>query len=101
MAEARAKRKGVAVHAEGPEGIRNALAADIHSLEHGWFLDEKCVDHMIKHGIWWVPTSLAVVVAFAAYSDELAKGLRRLIKAVTPGLPDLVPRRYADKYESA
>src|SRR5262249_47042979 len=56
VAEARAKRKGVAVHAEGVEGIRNALAADIHSLEHGWFLDERCVDHMIKHGIWWVPT---------------------------------------------
>jgi imidazolonepropionase-like amidohydrolase len=54
--EARAKRKGVAVHAEGLAGIRNALDADIHSLEHGWFLDERCVDHMIKHGTWWVPT---------------------------------------------
>ncbi len=52
-------------------------------------------------GIWWVPASLAVVVAFAAYSDELAKGLRRLIKLITVGLPDLLPRRYADKYESA
>ncbi len=56
VAEARAKRKGVAVHAEGLEGIRNALTADIHSLEHGWFLDEQCVDAMIKRGIWWVPT---------------------------------------------
>lgn len=56
VAEARAKRKGVAVHAEGLAGIRNALVADIHSLEHGWFLDESCVDHMIKHGTWWVPT---------------------------------------------
>ncbi len=56
VAEARAKRKGVAVHAEGLDGIRNALTADIHSLEHGWFLDEQCVDAMIKRGIWWVPT---------------------------------------------
>jgi imidazolonepropionase-like amidohydrolase len=56
VAEARAKRKRVAVHAEGLEGIRNALAADIHSLEHGWFLDERSVDHMIERGIWWVPT---------------------------------------------
>jgi imidazolonepropionase-like amidohydrolase len=56
VAEARAKGKGVAVHAEGLAGIRNALVADIHSLEHGWFLDESCVDHMIKHGTWWVPT---------------------------------------------
>jgi imidazolonepropionase-like amidohydrolase len=60
VTEAAAKRKRVAVHAEGLEGIRNALQGDIHSLEHGWFLDEKCVDSMIKRGIWWVPT-LALV----------------------------------------
>ena len=60
VTEAAAKRKRVAVHAEGIEGIRNALQGDIHSLEHGWFLDEQCVDSMIKRGIWWVPT-LALV----------------------------------------
>jgi lipopolysaccharide export system permease protein len=52
-------------------------------------------------GIWWAPAGLAAVVAFATYSDELAKGLRRLIKLISVGLPDLLPRRYADKYESA
>jgi lipopolysaccharide export system permease protein len=52
-------------------------------------------------GIWWVPASLAAVVAFAAYSDEIGKGLRSLMKTGRIGLPDLVPRRYADKYESA
>ena len=56
VAEARAKRKGVAVHAEGLAGICNALTAEIHSLEHGWFVDEQCVDHMIERGTWWVPT---------------------------------------------
>lgn len=60
VAEAAVKRKRVAVHAEGIEGIRNALRADIHSLEHGWFLDEACVEDMIRRGIWWVPT-LALV----------------------------------------
>lgn len=60
VAEAAVKRKRVAVHAEGVEGIRNGLRADIHSLEHGWFLDEECVDDMIRRGIWWVPT-LALV----------------------------------------
>ncbi|HXP30905.1 MAG TPA: amidohydrolase family protein [Stellaceae bacterium] len=60
VAEAAAKHRRVAVHAEGLAGIRNALAADIHSLEHGWFLDEACVDAMIAKGIWWVPT-LALV----------------------------------------
>src|SRR5712691_12593140 len=60
VGEAAGKRKRVAVHAEGVEGIRNGLRADIHSLEHGWFLDEECVDDMIRRGIWWVPT-LALV----------------------------------------
>ncbi len=52
-------------------------------------------------GIWWVPASLAAVVASAAYSDELGKALRRLMKPVQAALPELLPRRYADKYESA
>lgn len=58
--EATAKRKRVAAHAEGLEGIRTALKAGVYSIEHGWFFDEECVDTMIKHRTWWVPT-LALV----------------------------------------
>ena len=60
VTEAAMRRKTVAVHAEGVDGIRTALAADIHSLEHGWFIDEQCADMMVKTGTWWVPT-LALV----------------------------------------
>jgi len=60
VTEAEAKGKRVAVHAEGLEGIRNALAAGVHSIEHGWFLDEECIDTMVRQGTWWVPT-LALV----------------------------------------
>jgi len=60
VAEAAARKKRVAVHAEGLAGIRNALRAGVYSLEHGWFMDEECVDLMVKHGTWWVPT-LALV----------------------------------------
>ena len=58
--EAAAKRRRVAVHAEGIDGIRNAVEAGAYTLEHGWFLDEACVDAMIAQGTWWVPT-LALV----------------------------------------
>ncbi|MEC7490327.1 MAG: amidohydrolase family protein [Pseudomonadota bacterium] len=58
--EAAAKRKPVAVHAEGIDGIRTALEAGVHSLEHGWFIDEECIDRMVEQGTWWVPT-LALV----------------------------------------
>lgn len=58
--EAAARGKRVAVHAEGRQGIRNAIAAGVYSIEHGWFLDEECVDAMLRQGTWWVPT-LALV----------------------------------------
>jgi imidazolonepropionase-like amidohydrolase len=60
VAEAAARRRRVAAHAEGIEPIRNALAAGVYSLEHGWFIDEACVDRMLAQGTWWVPT-LALV----------------------------------------
>jgi imidazolonepropionase-like amidohydrolase len=60
VSEAAAKRKRVAAHAEGLEGIRLVLDAGVYSIEHGWFMDEQCADAMIKRGTWWVPT-LALV----------------------------------------
>lgn len=59
-AEGAAKRKRVAVHAEELSGIKNALKAGVWSVEHGWFIDEECIDMMLQQGTWWVPT-LALV----------------------------------------
>lgn len=58
--EAAVRKKRVAAHAEGGTGIKNALQAGVYSIEHGWFMDEQCVDTMIEHGTWWIPT-LALV----------------------------------------
>ncbi|MEK6911473.1 MAG: amidohydrolase family protein, partial [Candidatus Thermoplasmatota archaeon] len=58
--EAAARKKRVAVHAEGVGGIKSALRAGVYSIEHGWFMDEECVDLMLRQGTWWVPT-LALV----------------------------------------
>lgn len=60
VTEAAARGKRVAAHAEGLAGIRRALEAGVHSVEHGWFLDEECVEQMLRQGTWWVPT-LALV----------------------------------------
>jgi imidazolonepropionase-like amidohydrolase len=80
VAEARAKRKGVAVHAEGLDGIRNALVADVHSLEHAWGLDEWCVDQMIKRGIWWVPTIALVPLSVERRKADSAWSNQQLAK---------------------
>ena len=80
VAEAAAKRKRVAVHAEGLDGIRNALCADIYSLEHGWFMDEQCVDQMIERGIWWVPTIALVPLSVERRKSDPAWRSQQLAK---------------------
>ncbi len=80
VAEAAAKRKRVAVHAEGLDGIRNALCADIYSLEHGWFMDERCVDEMIERGIWWVPTIALVPLSVERRKNDPAWSSQQLAK---------------------
>lgn len=56
VSEAANKGKPVAVHAEGMTGIKRALDAGVYSIEHGWFIDEECVDTMLRQDTWWVPT---------------------------------------------
>jgi len=80
VAEAAAKRRRVAVHAEGLEGIRNALSADIYSLEHGWFMDEECVARMIERGTWWVPTLALVPLSIERRKNDPAWSGQQLAK---------------------
>jgi len=56
-------RRGVKVmaHAQGTEGIKNAVQAGIHSIEHGIYLDNEAIDLMLKHGTFLVPTLLAPI----------------------------------------
>lgn len=49
-----------ATHAQGNAGIRNAVRAGIHSVEHGFYLDEEIVSWMIERGTFYVPTLAAV-----------------------------------------
>lgn len=48
-----------ATHAQGTQGIKNALYAGIDSIEHGIFLDQECIDYMKEHGTYLVPTLVA------------------------------------------
>lgn len=56
-------RRGVKVmaHAQGSQGIKNAVRAGIHSIEHGIYLDDEAIDLMLEHGTYLVPTLLAPV----------------------------------------
>lgn len=56
-------RRGVKVmaHAQGAEGIKNAVRAGIHSIEHGIYLDDEAIELMLEKGTFLVPTLLAPV----------------------------------------
>lgn len=49
----------VAAHAHGDEGMKRAVRAGIHSIEHGTMMTEETMDMMIKAGTWYVPTVTA------------------------------------------
>ena len=56
----RAGRK-VMAHAQAAEGIKNALRAGVHSIEHGIYLDEDGIEMMLDGGNPLVPTLIAPV----------------------------------------
>ncbi len=57
--EGRLAGRPVAAHAHGGDGIRNALEADVRSVEHGTFLDERMIETMVRAGTFLVPTLVA------------------------------------------
>lgn len=61
MVQEAAYRRGVKVmaHAQGAEGIKNAVRAGIHSIEHGIFVDDEAIELMLERGTYLVPTLLA------------------------------------------
>lgn len=82
--EAKRFRKSTASHAQGTEGILNAVRAGIDSIEHGIFIDEECLREMLEARTYLVPTIAAVrnIVANAdngipAYAVEKARAVEQ------------------------
>jgi imidazolonepropionase-like amidohydrolase len=65
--------KKSASHAQGTEGILNAVRGGIDSIEHGIFMNQKCVDEMLERGTYLVPTISA---------------LRNILAMAGKGIPD-------------
>jgi imidazolonepropionase-like amidohydrolase len=57
--EATAAGRYVMAHAQGPDGIKNAVRAGIRSIEHGIYLDDEAIDLMLQRGTWLVATLVA------------------------------------------
>ena len=46
----------VMAHATNPEAVKNAIRLGAHSVEHGYILDDECIELFLKHDAWYVPT---------------------------------------------
>lgn len=80
--EANAQHKPVMAHAQGAEGIKNAVRAGIRSIEHGIYLDPEGIDMMLESGTWLVPTLAAPRAVIAAAAAGAAIPATMVAKAV-------------------
>lgn len=65
----------VMAHVNGAAAIRAAIAAGTDSIEHGYFMDDACVDLLADSNTIWVPT-LTAIAAFShrpGFSGDVVK----------------------------
>src|SRR5690606_8353010 len=88
----RAGRK-VAAHAHGTDGIKDAIRAGVHSIEHGSLLDPAAITLMKKHGTYLVPTlHVGRVVEQAADAGALAPDSAAKARFIAPRMRDSFAR---------
>jgi imidazolonepropionase-like amidohydrolase len=46
----------VMAHATNPDAVKNAIRLGAHSVEHGYIMDDECIELFLRHGTWYVPT---------------------------------------------
>ena len=54
--EAHKAGRSTAAHAEGRDGIYNAILAGVDSIEHGYELDDQIIEMMLERGTFFCPT---------------------------------------------
>ncbi len=52
--------KKVFAHANGHQAIMNAVLAGVDSIVHGWYIDEECLEMMVKKNVVLEPTTLCI-----------------------------------------
>jgi len=98
MVQEAAYRRGLKVmaHAQGTEGIKNAILAGIHSIEHGMFLDDETIGLMLEKGTYLAPTLLAPLAVLEAVEGSGAMpeyGVRKA-RATIDAHRDSIARAY-------
>jgi imidazolonepropionase-like amidohydrolase len=71
--EAAAQEKRCMAHAQGSQGVKNALLGGVASIEHGVYLNDELIDLMLEKDVYLVPTLVAplAVVEFAKEHPDI------------------------------
>ena len=89
IGEAKRFHRRTASHAQGTDGILNAVRGGIDSIEHGFFMDERCVREMNDNGVYLVPTISA---------------LHNILRHADAGIPEFIvekARRVAQEHRKS
>ena len=81
----------VSTHAQATRGIKMALKNGVKCIAHGFYLDEECIELMVKHDCYLVPT-LAIVHASKLYFQGK--------EGVLPYLKEKTEKSYEAHYRS-
>lgn len=70
-------------HAQGSNGIKNAILAGVSSIEHGFYLTPEIIELMLKKDVFMVPTLAAVhhIVINGTNAGIPEYGVRKAIEA--------------------
>jgi imidazolonepropionase-like amidohydrolase len=87
----------VAAHAHGADGMKRAVRAGVHSIEHGSYMDEETMTLMKARGTWYVPTIMAGewVAEQAAVDGYFPDVVRPKAAAIGPQIQATFARAYA------
>ena len=81
----------VMAHATNPNAVKSALRLGAHSIEHGYVMDEECLQLFLERDAWYVPTlGITHLTPSQATSDREYRYVERRALA-----PDLVRRAEA------
>jgi imidazolonepropionase-like amidohydrolase len=88
----RHRGRPVAAHAQGAQGIKNALRGGVTSIEHGYLIDDEGIDLMLDRGAFLVPTLSTFHVDSGHFTPQAAEKKRRLAESAMERLSEAVRR---------
>ena len=63
----------IMAHATNPLSVKKASTMGAHSIEHGYIMDEECIELMIEHSTWYVPTLAITQLTDSQSTDSWEK----------------------------